>query len=90
MRRVRWRLRQRMASLVLLPSARLRAMSAWGDGASETQAYIAPQTHRRQEHHEAVPLLKRHLTRRIWHLLQTPRPNRTQTLRPRQLLDIGE
>jgi hypothetical protein len=26
MRRVRWRLRQRMASLVLLPSARLRAM----------------------------------------------------------------
>ena len=33
MRRVRWRLRQRIASLVLLPSARLRAMgslvSAW-------------------------------------------------------------
>jgi transposase len=33
-----------------------------------------PQTRRRQTHRDAIRCLKRHLARRIWHLLQPPTP----------------
>ena len=35
-----------------------------------------PQERRGQEHPEAIRCLKRHLARRIWHLLQAPHPVR--------------
>ena len=44
------------------------------------------QARRRQEHRDAIRCLKRHLARRIWHLLQPPRPVPDQTLTPINLL----
>jgi hypothetical protein len=38
----------------------------------ETKAYIARKRQEGKTHREAIRCLKRHLTRRIWHLLQPP------------------
>jgi transposase len=46
----------------------------------ETRAYIARKRSEGKSTTEAIRCLKRHLARRIWHLLQPPIPNRTQTL----------
>jgi transposase len=40
----------------------------------ETQHYIARKTAEGKTHREAIRCLKRHLARRIWHLLQPPGP----------------
>jgi transposase len=40
----------------------------------ETQAYIARKRAEGKTSTEAIRCLKRHLTRRIWHLLQPPTP----------------
>src|SRR4051794_41972134 len=40
----------------------------------ETQTYIARKTAEGKTHREAIRCLKRHLARRIWHLLQPPTP----------------
>ena len=48
----------------------------------ETRAYIARKRAEGKTTKEAIRCLKRHLTRRIWHLLQTPRPNPDQTITP--------
>ena len=40
----------------------------------ETQDYIARKHAEGKKHRDAIRCLKRHLTRRIWHLLQTPAP----------------
>ena len=48
----------------------------------ETRAYIARKRAEGKSTKEAIRCLKRHLTRRIWHLLQTPRPNPDQTITP--------
>ena len=40
----------------------------------ETQTYIARRTAEGKTHREALRCLKRHLARRIWHLLQPPTP----------------
>src|SRR4051794_41268495 len=42
----------------------------------ETQTYIARKTAEGKTHREAIRCLKRHLARRIWHLLQPPTPTR--------------
>jgi transposase len=41
----------------------------------ETQTYIARKTAEGKTHREAIRCLKRHLARRIWHLLQPPTPS---------------
>jgi transposase len=38
----------------------------------ETKAYVARKREEGKTHREAIRCLKRHLTRRIWHLLQPP------------------
>jgi transposase len=43
----------------------------------ETQTYIARKTAEGKTHREALRCLKRHLARRIWHLLQPPAPDQT-------------
>jgi transposase len=43
----------------------------------ETKAYVARKREEGKTHREAIRCLKRHLTRRIWHLLQPPDPPRT-------------
>jgi transposase len=40
----------------------------------ETRTYIARKRSEGKTHREAIRSLKRHLARRIWHLLQTPHP----------------
>ncbi len=40
----------------------------------ETRDYIARKTAEGKTHREAIRCLKRHLARRIWHLLQAPHP----------------
>jgi transposase len=40
----------------------------------ETRDYIARKTAEGKTHREAIRCLKRHLARRIWHLLQPPHP----------------
>ena len=47
---------------------------------SETQDYIARKRAQGKSTKEAIRCLKRHLTRRIWHLLQPTAPNPTQTI----------
>ena len=42
----------------------------------ETRDYIARKTAEGKTHREAIRCLKRHLARRIWHLLQPPHPDR--------------
>ncbi len=42
----------------------------------ETKDYIARKRAEGKTHREAIRCLKRHLARRIWHLLQTPHPAR--------------
>jgi len=46
----------------------------------ETRAYIARKRAQGKSTKEAIRCLKRHLTRRIWHLLQSPSPNPDQTI----------
>ena len=46
----------------------------------ETRAYIARKRAEGKTTKEAIRCLKRHLTRRIWHLLQSPSPNPDQTI----------
>jgi hypothetical protein len=46
----------------------------------ETQTYIARKTAEGKTHREAIRALKRHLARRIWHLLQPPTPKQTTAL----------
>jgi len=48
----------------------------------ETQAYIARKRAEGKTHKDAMRCLKRHLTRRIWHLLQTPTPDGASELSP--------
>ena len=48
----------------------------------ETQDYIARKRAEGKSTKDAIRCLKRHLTRRIWHLLQTPAPIPDQTLTP--------
>jgi transposase len=48
----------------------------------ETKAYIARKRAEGRSTKDAVRCLKRHLTRRIWHLLQPPTPIPDQTLTP--------
>ena len=54
----------------------------------ETQAYIARNRAEGKSTKEAIRCLKRHLARRVWHLLQTPHPD-PGTRHHHQLLDIG-
>ena len=48
----------------------------------ETRDYIARKRSEGKSTSEAIRCLKRHLARRIWHLLQPPNPTRTETLTP--------
>ena len=48
----------------------------------ETQDYIARRRGGGKSTKDAIRCLKRHLTRGIWHLLQTPAPITGQTLTP--------
>ena len=48
----------------------------------ETRDYIERKRAEGKSTKDAIRCLKRHLTRRIWHLLQTPPPNPNQTLTP--------
>jgi transposase len=48
----------------------------------ETQAYIARKRAEGKTHKEALRCLKRHLTRRVWHLLKTPTPDGASKLSP--------
>ena len=48
----------------------------------ETQRYMARRTAEGKTHREALRCLKRHLARRIWHLLQPPTPQRGTALSP--------
>ena len=48
----------------------------------ETKDYIARKRAEGKSTKDAIRCLKRHLTRRIWHLLQTPPPIPDQTLTP--------
>ena len=54
----------------------------------ETRAYIERKRPRARAPSEAIRCLKRHLARRIWHLLQR-RPTRSRTAITHQSLDIG-
>ena len=49
---------------------------------AETKDYIARKRAEGKSTKDAIRCLKRHLTRRIWHLLQTPAPAPDQTLTP--------
>jgi transposase len=49
---------------------------------AETQHYIARKRAEGKSTKEAIRCLKRHLTRRLWHLLQTTSPAPNQTIRP--------
>ena len=53
---------------------------------AETKDYIARKRAEGKSTKDAIRCLKRHLTRRIWHLLQTPAPIPDQTLTPINLL----
>jgi hypothetical protein len=48
----------------------------------ETQDYIARKRAEGKNTKEAIRCLKRHLTRRLWHLLQTGAPTPSQTITP--------
>jgi transposase len=48
----------------------------------ETRNYIARKRAQGKSTREAIRCLKRHLARRVWHLLQAAEPNPTQTLSP--------
>ena len=48
----------------------------------ETQDYIARKRAQGKNTKDAIRCLKRHLTRRNWHLLQEPAPTPTQTITP--------
>src|SRR4051812_11425558 len=48
----------------------------------ETQDYIARKRAEGKSTKEAIRCLKRHLTRRLWHLLQTDAPTPNQTITP--------
>ena len=52
----------------------------------ETQDYIARKRAEGKSTKEAIRCLKRHLTRRLWHLLQTSGPAHGQTITPSNLL----
>ena len=49
---------------------------------TETQHYIARKHAQGKNTKEAIRSLKRHLTRRLWHLLQTSGPAPNQTITP--------
>ena len=49
---------------------------------AETQDYIARKRAEGKTTKEAIRCLKRHLTRRLWHLLQTSAPAPSQTITP--------
>jgi transposase len=49
---------------------------------AETQAYIARKRAEGKTTKEAIRCLKRHLTRRLWHLLNTSSPAPSQTITP--------
>ena len=51
----------------------------------ETRDYIARKLSEGKTHRDAIRSLKRHLTRRIWHLLQPPAPIQDQTITPTSL-----
>ena len=48
----------------------------------QTQDYIAPKKAEGKTHRDAIRSLQRHLARRIWNLLRTPAPIRSETLTP--------
>jgi transposase len=48
----------------------------------QTQDYIARKNTEGKTNRDAIRCLKRHLTRRLWHLLQTSAPAASQTLTP--------
>jgi transposase len=48
----------------------------------ETREYIARKLSEGKTHRDAVRCLKRHLARRVWHLLQPPAPIPRQTITP--------
>ena len=52
----------------------------------ETRDYIARKLSEGKTHRDAIRCLKRHLARRIWHLLQPPAPIPDQTITPINLL----
>jgi transposase len=54
----------------------------------ETQGYIARKRAEGKSTKEAIRCLKRHLARRIWHLLQSPRPDKEHR-HHHQSLDMG-
>ena len=54
----------------------------------ETQDYVARKRAEGKSTKEAIRCLKRHLARRIWHLLQPPHPNKEHR-HHHQFLDIG-
>ena len=51
----------------------------------ETRDYIARKLSEGKTHRDAIRSLKRHLARRIWHLLQPPAPIPDQTITPTSL-----
>jgi len=51
----------------------------------ETRDYIARKRSEGKTHRDAIRCLKRHLARRIWHLLQPPAPIPNQTITPTSL-----
>jgi transposase len=51
----------------------------------ETKDYLARKLSEGKTHRDAIRSLKRHLTRRIWHLLQPPAPLTDQTITPTSL-----
>ena len=51
----------------------------------ETRDYIARKLTEGKTHRDAIRSLKRHLARRIWHLLQPPVPLTNQTITPTSL-----
>jgi len=51
----------------------------------ETRDYIARKRSEGKTHRDAIRCLKRHLARRIWHLLQPPAPLPNQTITPTSL-----
>ena len=55
----------------------------------ETRDYIDRKRAEGKTTREAIRCLKRHLARRIWHLLQPPAPTRIKTPTHHQSLDIG-
>jgi len=51
----------------------------------ETKDYVARRLSEGKTHRDAIRSLKRHLARRIWHLLQPPAPIPNQTITPTSL-----